>query len=64
MSETAFNYEQAKIDARADNPWVRRKLAAHPSAPPEILRRLAKDPAVDRRRAVARLFHHPGDTRL
>ena len=54
MPETAFNYEQAKIDARADNPWVRRKLAAHPSAPPEILSRLAKDPAVDVRRAVAR----------
>ena len=54
MSQTAFNYEQAKIDARADNPWVRRKLAAHPSAPSEILSRLAKDPAVDVRRAVAR----------
>ncbi len=54
MSETAFNYEQAKIDARADNPWVRRKLAAHPTAPPEILSRLAKDSAVDVRRAVAR----------
>lgn len=54
MSQTAFNYEQAKIDARADNPWVRRKLAAHSSAPPEILSRLAKDPAVDVRRAVAR----------
>lgn len=53
MPDTAFNYEQARIDARADNPYVRRKLAANPTAPPEVLNLLVKDTALDVRRALA-----------
>ena len=53
MPDTAFNYEQARIDARADNPYVRRKLAGNPTVPPEILNLLVTDSALDVRRALA-----------
>lgn len=62
MAETAFNYEQAKIDAQAENVWVRRKLASNPEAPSEILFFLSTDKAAEVRRAVAENPSTPAKT--
>ncbi len=53
MSEKSLDYEAAKRMVRSDDPSVRRTLAAHPNAWPELLYYLATDKRPEVRREIS-----------